>query len=88
MIYLEQTFFRREQQQYNDSVEDTASEASKEEDPDTDQECQGNRRSKTVSETSIESSYSQEPDTEELTMAELELLKKLEEANRLRLEIV
>lgn len=66
----------------NDRVEDTASEASKEEDPD--QECQRSRRSKTVSETSsVETSYSQESDTEELTMAELELLKKLEEANRL-----
>ena len=66
----------------NDRVEDTASEASKEEEPD--QECQRSRRSKTVSETSsVETSYSQESDTEELTMAELELLKKLEEANRL-----
>ena len=66
----------------NDRVEDTASEASKEEDPD--QECQRSRRPKTVSETSsVETSYSQESDTEELTMAELELLKKLEEANRL-----
>ena len=66
----------------NDRVEDTASETSKEEEPD--QECQRSRRSKTVSETSsVETSYSQESDTEELTMAELELLKKLEEANRL-----
>ena len=31
----------------------------------------------------MEISCSQESDTEELTMAELELLKKLEEANRL-----
>ena len=54
---------------------------SKEED--SDQECQGSRRSKTVSETSVEISCNQESDTEELTMAELELLKKLEEANRL-----
>ena len=68
----------------NDRVEDTASEASKQEDPN--QECRRSRRSKTVSETSsVETSYSQEQesDTEELTMAELELLKKLEEANRL-----
>lgn len=73
---------RSEQHLCNDRVEDTASEASKEEDPD--QECQRSRRSKTVSETSsVETSYSQESDTEELTMAELELLKKLEEANRL-----
>ena len=45
-------------------------------------------RTKTISETSEESgtshdSHETETDTEELTMAELELLKKLEEANRL-----
>ena len=42
-------------------------------------------RNKRVSETSVATDSSQDPqpeDTEQLTMAELELLKKLEEANR------
>ena len=48
-------------------------------------------RTKTISETSEESevsheSHETETDTEHLTMAELELLKKLEEANRLEID--
>jgi len=80
-VHIEETEERSEEHQHDESVEDTTSVTSKEED--SDQECQGSRRSKTVSETSVEISCSQESDTEELTMAELELLKKLEEANRL-----
>ena len=76
---LVQTNQSEEEEELGQTVEETIT--SKQLDEET--ETVGETRRKTLSETSHEVSEESGEEEEEVTMAELELLKKLEEANRL-----